>query len=377
MMFAKIIKVLISIIVITLIIVIVVAVIFLNTSPQFGDQPTKEQLTQYAAAENFIDGKFQNQLPSDMEVNYGKWLSKILEKDPTRQPGKKLVPQKIDSVAIASLAVDSTRMTWFGHSAFLLEMSGKKILIDPMLGVSPSPISMLGTKRYSDELPISIRDLPRIDAVIISHDHYDHLDYESICLLKDKTDQFFVPLGVESHLIKWGVTTDKIKALKWGDDSSLDAIKLICVPARHFSGRGLFDRYQTLWCGWVIQNEKDNILFTGDSGYGAHFVEIGKQYGPFDLALTECGQYNEDWKFIHMMPEETAQVAVDVSAKLLMPIHWGAFTLAFHSWTDPVERVCAKAEELGVSVITPQIGEPFGLYPQESQWRSPWWRAYQ
>jgi L-ascorbate metabolism protein UlaG (beta-lactamase superfamily) len=269
-----------------------------------------------------------------------------------------------------------TQLTWFGHSAFLLELDGKKILIDPMFGPSPSPIPIFAVKRYSKELPIAIEKLPFIDAVIFSHDHYDHLDYGSIQKLKNKVGQFYTPLGVGNHLIDWGVPEENVHQLNWWDKIMFGQIELVCTPARHFSGRGITDRNTTLWASWVIKGEKENIYFSGDGGYGPHFKKIGDQYGPFDISMMECGQYNLDWQAIHMMPEETAQAAVDLKSNLIMPIHWGAFTLAFHDWTDPVERLIKKADDLNISVATPKIGEPLILgnstFPTEK-----WWTKYE
>ncbi len=280
--------------------------------------------------------------------------------------------EKVDSINIENHRSDTTRLIWFGHSTFLLEMDGKKILIDPMLSQKPSPISFLGATRYSKDLPILAEKPPFIDAVILSHDHYDHLDYESIQKLKEKVGQFFTPLGLGNHLIEWGVEKEKINELNWWDSIEFETIKLICTPARHFSGRGIFDRATTLWCSWVIEGKIDNLFFSGDSGYDTHFKQIGENFGPFDIALMECGQYNENWKLLHIMPEEAAQAAIDLKSKLILPMHWGGFTLAFHDWTDPIERVLNKAKELNILVTTPKIGEPVILgnssFPKEKWW---------
>ena len=242
-----------------------------------------------------------------------------------------------------------------------------------MFGDVPAPIDLLGGKRFSVELPIEVQKLPKIDAVILSHDHYDHLDYESILKLKDKVDTFYAPLGVGVHLEAWGISKEKIIELDWWQEITVDDLKFVCTPARHFSGRKFNNRQSTLWSSWVIQSSTENIFFSGDSGYDSHFKEIGEKYGPFDFAMMECGQYNEMWPEIHMFPEETAQAAVDVKAKKMMPIHWGAFKLALHSWTDPVERVTKKAEELNLPLITPKIGEPF-LLVDENINNQDWWK---
>ncbi len=241
-----------------------------------------------------------------------------------------------------------------------------------MFGAVPAPHPWLGKKRYSKELPIEVEKLPAIDLIIFSHDHYDHLDYGSIQKLKGKTKKFYVPLGVGNHLKKWGVQPSAIQELNWWDEVTYGDLVLAFTPARHFSGRGLTNRWSTLWGSWVIKGAQDNIYFSGDSGYGSHFKTIGDKYGPFDFAMLECGQYNERWSEIHMMPEETAQAAVDLNTKAMMPIHWAAFTLALHSWTDPVERVTVKARQLGMPIVVPKIGSSiqFNHIPDET---FNWW----
>ena len=215
-----------------------------------------------------------------------------------------------------------------------------------------------------------MENLPHIDAIIISHDHYDHLDYPSIAALQSKTDVFMVPLGVGAHFEAWGVKKENIFEMDWWDEVVYKGLTFALAPSRHFSGRG-FARNETLWGSWIIQSDDESIYFSGDGGYGPHFKEIGEKYGPFDLAMMECGQYNELWGQIHMMPEETAQSAIDVNAKKMMPIHWGMFQLALHSWTDPIERVSKKAKELNVPMIAPKVGEVFTL---QTQGVAEWWK---
>ncbi|MEL7534271.1 MAG: MBL fold metallo-hydrolase [Bacteroidota bacterium] len=356
--------------------VVLIAALFMNLSPEFGAAPTDSQKANYAKADNYADGKFVNEVEVNMSMSFSnglKIMRQFLGSDPSRQPSEPQTILSIDPKEVAQNPDTLTRVNWFGHSAFLLQIDGKNLLLDPMLGPSPAPHPLLGTKRYTDELPLEIEELPTIDAVIISHDHYDHLDYGSIAKLKDKVEEFFVPLGVGAHFKAWGVEEAHIHEKNWWDEFEFKGLTLACTPARHFSGRGLFDRMTTLWASWVIIGQKDTIYFSGDSSYGPHFKEIGEKYGPFDFAMMECGQYNEMWKDVHMMPEETAQAGIDVKAKLLMPIHWGAFTLALHSWTDPVERVTAKAAELGLPLTTPRIGEPIILgqspYPALQWWK--------
>lgn len=241
-----------------------------------------------------------------------------------------------------------------------------------MLGEVPAPNPWLGGKRYSKELPIEIQKLPRIDAVLISHDHYDYLDFGSIQLLKDKVNQFMVPLGVGAHLKAWGIEETRIQEFDWWQEITYDHIDLIFTPSRHFYGRGLTDRFSTLWGSWVIKGKIKNLYFNGDIGYGEHFKEIGEKFGPFNFAMMECGQYNDKWADIHMMPEETVQAAADINTKQTMPIHWGAFTLALHTWKDPVERFTAEAQQIDLSFIIPKIGEEIDLNELEVE-SSMWW----
>lgn len=342
--------------------------------PQYGGTPTQQQISDYEKLDNYKDDIFINQIPTSMNMKFGDYFSTSMEffmGSEDRQPKGKIPVEKIDSLDIVNNK-SLPRITWFGHSAFLLELQGKNILIDPMLGETPSPHSWLGNPRYYKKLPIEIEKMPYIDAVIISHDHYDHLDYGSIMKLKDKVGHFYVPLAVGSHFREWGIEESKITELNWHEKAQHDNLTFICAPARHFSGRGLTDRNETLWASWIIKSPSQNIYFSGDGGYGPHFKEIGEKYGPFNFAMMECGQYNEKWGAIHMMPEETVQAFIDVKGGLLMPIHWGAFTLALHSWTDPIERVTAAAKKLNVPIATPKVGEPI-IIGDETYPTSRWW----
>ncbi|MBE7098246.1 MBL fold metallo-hydrolase [Bacillus cereus] len=264
-------------------------------------------------------------------------------------------------------------VTWFGHSASLLKIEGKKLLLDPMFGDASSPFPLFNSKRYSGAFSLEREDLQEIDAIIISHNHYDHLNYRSIMQLKDRAKHFYVPTGVAQYLIKWGVSPCKISEHNWWDEITFDNIKLVCAPARHFSGRSMTDRDYSLWCSWLILGQETKVFFSGDSGYAPHFKEIGNKYGPFDLTLMECGQYDPRWSAIHMLPEETVQAHIDVKRELLLPIHWGAFTLSLHEWSDPIERVTKEAKRLEVNIATPQIGESITLkstdYPSSVWWR--------
>ncbi|PQJ16741.1 MBL fold metallo-hydrolase [Aureicoccus marinus] len=333
-------------------------VLFMNLSPQFGRKPSAEQKKEYAKTDNHNGDNFLNidGVTADMaRGDMWKAMKGMLRSIPNTRPASPLPVQSIDSTDIAQYSGEA-RLVWFGHSTFLLQLQGKNILIDPMFGQVPAPHPWLDGKRFG-KLPIEIKKLPQIDAVLLSHDHYDHLDHLSILLIKDKVKHFFTPLGLGNHLQRWGVSKEDITELNWSEEVNFEGLLFASTPSQHFSGRGFSDRDQTLWTSWVIQSESENIFFSGDSGYADHFKSIGEKYGPFDFALMECGQYNTLWPVVHMFPEETAQAGIDVKAKRVMPIHWGAFKLAQHTWTDPVERFKAKAEELQLEYVVPEIGQ--------------------
>ncbi|MCW5519439.1 MBL fold metallo-hydrolase [Aureitalea sp. L0-47] len=353
---------------------VVAYLLFVNFYPSFGGNVSKADKERYSLSENHREGAFvnKNRVPEDM--SFGEMLKVarkfFFEKVPNARPENNLEVQKIDSSAIADYN-SPTRLIWFGHSSFLLQMEDKTILIDPMLDEVPAPHPMLGSKRFNSEAPIALEMIPAIDAVIISHDHYDHLDYKSIKELKDRVEMFYVPLGVGVHLQAWDVPEDRILELDWWQEVEFKGLTFACTPAQHFSGRKFNNRMSTLWSSWVILSDKERLFFSGDSGYSEHFKDIGNAYGPFDFAMMECGQYNEKWPDIHMFPEETAQAGLDVRAQAIMPIHWGAFKLALHEWTDPIIRVQKKASELGIPLVTPRIGEPIiinDLPKPQSEW---------
>ena len=355
---------------------IIIGVLFINLSPQFGGVASKQQQELFSKSKHYKDGKFLNNGGVKMEMSFkdsfkAMWI--LFKSNSKAEPNKNIAVQKIDSITIANYN-SKTRFIWFGHSTFLLQIKGKNLLIDPMFGNVPAPNPLLGNKRFSNKLPIEIEKLPSIDAVLITHDHYDHLDYESIQKLKDKVNMFYTPLGIGIHLLKWGVEKERIIELDWWQEIKYDELTIRCTPAQHFSGRGISDREKTLWCSWIIQSDDENLFFSGDSGYASHFKEIGDQYGPFDFAFMECGQYNNLWPLVHMLPEETAQAGLDIKAKKMMPIHWGAFKLASHSWTDPVERISKKAKELNVDLVIPKIGEIIEIGLNDSEEIYPWWR---
>jgi L-ascorbate metabolism protein UlaG (beta-lactamase superfamily) len=250
-------------------------------------------------------------------------------------------------------------------------MDGMNILIDPMLGPDASPIAPISTKRFSPNSLDVIDNLPNIDLVLMTHDHYDHLDLASIKKLMPRVDSWIVGLGISRHLEKWGVSAKNITELDWWDATELKGIQFTYTPSRHFSGRGVTDRAKSLWGGWAIKGMEKKIYWSGDGGYGPHFKEIGEKLGPFHWGFMECGQYNENWHAIHMYPEESVQAAIDAKVNITTPVHWGAFSLALHHWKEPVERYMAQAERLEVQVRTPRIGEIMKLNDKNETYS--WW----
>ena len=337
----------------------------------FGKKPAGKRLERILQSNNYKDGSFKNLSETPMmaeDASYIRLAGYYINRENPTAPSDTLPSVK------ANFTIEGNKpvVTWFGHSTFLIQTEGKNILVDPVFSQRASPVSYAGSKAYPTSTTYALEDLPGIDLVVITHDHYDHLDYASIVGLKDKAKKFISPLGVGAHLEYWGVDPVKITELDWWEVSQPDTeLKIAATPARHFSGRGIFDRNITLWASYVLQTSKHSIYIGGDSGYDTHFKEIGEKYGPFDLVFLESGQYHEFWKYIHMMPEETVQATADLRGKVLLPVHWGKFTLALHTWDDPIKRVMKKAEELNVKVTTPIIGEAViidSIYPDKQWW---------
>lgn len=259
-----------------------------------------------------------------------------------------------------------------GHSTMLLKLQGGLWLTDPVFSKRASPVQWAGPKRFHAP-PIALEDLPRIRGVILSHDHYDHLDKAAIRHLAKITDVFLAPTGVGDRLIEWGVPADKVRQLAWWQATEFDGLKFTATPAQHFSGRGLRDRNRTLWASWVIEDELLRVFFSGDSGYFDGFRRIGERFGPFDVTLMETGAYDPQWPLVHMRPEETIQAHIDLQGRVMVPVHNGTFDLAMHAWFEPLERVMKLAEQRGVALSTPFIGEHINL--QSPHAGAPWWRS--
>ncbi|GAB3654236.1 MBL fold metallo-hydrolase [Echinicola sediminis] len=341
--------------------------------PQFGGSIRKKDLEKFKKSAHWDGKKFNNLTPTLMGFNF-RDLPEVLRDNfsdkQKRTPAKKLPIQAFDPKKFQ--AADQTpKFIWYGHSVLLLQFNGKNLLIDPMFGENASPIAPFKTKRFSRNTLQLIDQLPPIDAVLLTHDHYDHLDYSSILKLIPKVNTWIVALGVSRHLEKWGLEAEKITEMNWWDEISFEGIKITFTPSRHFSGRGAFDRAKSLWGGYIFQSPDHKIYHSGDGGYGEHFKQVGEKYGPFDLMFVECGQYYKHWAEIHLFPEESVQAAKDALAKVAVPVHWGAFTLSPHQWKDPVERFCKSAEKQAQDIFTPELGAI--NYLDELQFSNRWW----
>lgn len=248
------------------------------------------------------------------------------------------------------------RAIWFGHASVLLEIDGVRIFTDPVFAKRVSPFATFGPDRFF-EPPLTLKELPRIDAVVISHDHYDHLDMSAIQFLADKGTVFFVPSGIGAHLDAWGIPEKQIVELGWWENSTLGGIKIVCTPAVHYSGRGLFSRNSTLWSSWSLIGPLHRFYFSGDTGYSGHFKEIGARLGPFDLAAIKIGAYDYTWEGIHMNPESAVLANQDLRSRRMLPVHWGTFNLAIHEWDEPIRRAKTAAAAAAVQMPTPRPGE--------------------
>ncbi len=350
------------------------AISFVNLAPQFGSNPSSKQKKQYEKFFNYESGSFKplEQTPL-MTGEISTW--DFFKSDSMRKPKNDIKPNMINYDSFRKNSGEDYKISWLGHSAFLLNISENIILLDPMLGSHAAPLPVPNLKRFNDTLPIDPDSILNIDVVLISHDHYDHLDYSTIKRIRENVSRFIVPFGVGNHLRKWNVEDKKIIELNWNDTYKKGDIEFTCLPARHFSGRGPLNRNSTLWSSWAIRSTSLKIYFSGDSGYGKHLKTIGEEYGPFDIALIDCGQYNNAWKHSHMFPPEAVQAAKDVKTDYFMPIHWAGFTLAMHPWDEPVKESIKHADIQGLKYFTPKIGEVISNN-NINGFTQRWWESY-
>lgn len=338
---------------------------------QFGGKLTKHWLEQYQPSPHWKNGVFENLEKTETAMQWRKLPGVICRQIKGHKNGYPKSPLKIESFDMDAFMRPSreVKFIWYGHSAILIRWQGQTIFIDPMLGGDASPIAPKKTKRFSENTLQIIDELPDIDLMLLSHDHYDHLDYDSIQKLKSKTKKYFVALGVKRHLISWGIEADYITEFDWWQGQPFENLQITFTPTRHFSGRGLSSLSKCLWGGWALQSAEEKIWFSGDSGYGDHFKEIGKKLGPFDLGFMECGQYNNDWPQIHMFPEESVRAAIDAGVKKAMPVHWAGFNLSYqHGWKEPAQGFVDHAAKQSLEVLTPHLGELFNLSAKTDLW---------
>lgn len=353
------------------VLVVIASVIVLNLT-RFGKAPSGDRLVRIKASPDYKNGSFQNQsytpvMPDDVTI-FKVMKDGMFNRSKRNVPKNSLPSRKTN---LKTLDPKADVLVWFGHSSYFMQIGGKRILVDPVFSGHASPFSFT-VKSFKGSDVYSADDMPEIDYLFITHDHWDHLDYKTVMKLKAKTGKIITGLGTGAHLEYWGFDPKNSIELDWNEGTELDSgFEVTATPVRHFSGRK-FKRNQSLWCSFVLKTPERKIFIGGDSGYDTHFAKIGEEHGPFDLALLECGQYNKYWKFIHMMPEQTVQAAIDLKANALMPVHWAKFALALHAWNEPIERVTAEAERLNFPIIHPMIGETVDLNefgPSEKWWK--------
>lgn len=341
--------------------------------PQFGKMPTGERLERIKKSPNYKKGQFQNlNFTPDLAegVSYFTVLKEfIFDKSKRIKPASELPSVKSD---LLHLNPNEDVLVWFGHSSYFMQIDGKTMLVDPVFSGAASPVKFT-TPSFAGSDVYSVEDFPAIDYLFISHDHWDHLDYETVIKLKSKVKKVITGLGTGEHLESWGYNVSTIEEKDWNESVDLgEGFKVDVMPGRHFSGRGLA-RNRAMWVSFVLQTPTKKIFLGGDSGYDTHFKKIGDQFGPFDLALLECGQYNYNWKYIHMMPEEVVQAAKDLQTRKLMPVHWAKFDLGQHDWDEPIIRVTKASKLNNMPVVTPMIGELVDL--NEDKIFPAWWES--
>lgn len=319
-----------------------------------------------------FDGKRFKELVPMKNPSVSGMLKRQFFGDEIRTPEQTLPQQFADLEHFFSADSNQVNVTNAGHSSLLINIEGYRVMTDPVFEAKITPV---GPTRFNEEIPVDIHQLKDIDVVVISHNHYDHLNKFSIQTLDPVVNQFIVPLGVGAQLEKWGISRAKIAELDWWEEFEYSQdLKIVSTPSQHFSGRGLTDRNKTLWTSYAIISTNQRVYFSGDTGYFDGFAEIGEKYGPFDIAFMECGAYNTMWSTVHMFPEESVQAAIDVKAKNLYPIHWGTFNLALHDWFDPMVRAQLAARTRGVSLLTPVLGQTL-QYPDNLA-TIDWWTPY-
>ncbi|MGW5053004.1 MBL fold metallo-hydrolase [Actinokineospora sp. NPDC004072] len=331
---------------------------------QFGGRAAGELV---ARSPQYRDGAFRNrEHTSSTPAEGGKLLRELVFGRQQRKPAG-----QVPLVAPPPPVGDGLHVTWYGHSTALVELDGALVLLDPVWSKRVSPVPFLGPRR-THEPPAPLSALPRLDAVVISHDHYDHLDMATVlALVETQSAPFVVPLGVGAHLRRWRVPAERIIELDWSESATLGGVRVVATPAQHFSGRAL-RRDGTLWSSFALLGPHHRVFYTGDSGYFPGYADIGTEYGPFDATLVQIGAYAPSWPDIHMTPEEGVATHLDVRGGLLIPVHWATFTLALHAWTEPVDRLWAEAKARGIPLAIPRPGERVDVNAPPPV--DPWWQ---
>ncbi len=330
------------------------AIGYIASVPAFGKHAKGRRQQRIEESPQWQNGKFENYEPMWSDLWAG--LRRGLTPTPTSSPSVDVPRVRGHGESYAQPPASGLRVTWFGHSSTLIELDEVRVLTDPIWGERASPVEWAGPKRwYEPVLPLD--ELPVIDAVLISHDHYDHLDMGTVSALAGNGVRFIVPLGIGAHLVYWGVPDDQVSELDWWQEANIGPVDVHAVPARHASGRINPQANQTLFAGYAIVGPKHRAYFSGDTGYFAALAAVGEAFGPFDVTLIETGQYHDTWPDWHIGPEQAVAAHLQVGGKVMIPIHWGLFTLAPHGWTEPVERVLVAAKCWGVKLQTPRPGE--------------------
>ncbi|RYZ40570.1 MAG: MBL fold metallo-hydrolase, partial [Myxococcaceae bacterium] len=341
----------------------------------FGEGAQGARRERMEKSPQWKDGGFVN--PQPIINHFEETLAALFDSSPDSAPQTPLTVPSIDPKRFATPPPGGLRVTWLGHSSTLVEVDGHRVLTDPLWGERTSPLGWIGPKRWFPA-PIALGDLPPIDAVVISHDHYDHLDFATIRAMKDWNTTFVVPLGIGAHLEYWGVPAARIVELDWWERTRVKGLDIVCTPARHASGRFL-QQNKTLWAGWALVGDKHRVYYSGDTGLFPAMEEIGAKLGPFDMTMIETGQYGAGWPDWHLGPEQAVLAHRLVRGRLMLPVHWGLVTLAAHSWTEPMERSLVAGKQDGVSITSPRLGQDFLVQapPTERWWPEVPWRTAQ
>jgi L-ascorbate metabolism protein UlaG (beta-lactamase superfamily) len=342
-------------------IVLTIVVLVLVRSTQWlaaiGGRVTGARLDRAKHSPEFRDGKFRNAQPTRMLTgSYSEMLRHQFFGKENREPAGPVPIVMRDARDYATPPASGLRATWIGWASVLVEIDGHRVMTDPVFSERCSPSTLVGPKRFHAP-PIALGDLPPIDVVVISHDHYDHLDMDTVRALAARGTHFVVPLGIGAHLERWQVPKSQVHELDWNDTANVAGLAITSTPARHYSGRNPLHNNETLWTSWVVKGPQHRFFFSGDSGYSDAFARIGKEHGPFDLTLIKIGASDPTWSEIHMTPEEAVQVDRDLGGRVMIPVHWGTFNLAYHAWRDPVDRAVAAAGRVGVHIVVPKPGQ--------------------